>query len=118
MFNFFLNIANNIKLVFVTYVISLILATILFSFVENKSFIDSFYWASVTSLTIGYGDISPATTIGKFISVIFGHFWIFFIIPSVVSNILANLIKNRNEFTHEEQEEIKQMLKELIKIKS
>lgn len=71
------------------------------------------YWSVITSLTIGYGDFSPSTTIGKLFTSFMAHFWIFFIIPSVISHILANLIEDRNAFTHEEQEEIKQTLKHL-----
>lgn len=111
--NLFFKITNNIKYILLTYLISILLASTLFSVIENHSIIDSLYWASITSLTIGYGDLSPNTNLGKILSIVFGHFWIFFIIPSVISHILANLIKNRNEFTHEEQEEIKSTLSKI-----
>lgn len=104
-------ISNNIKYVIWTYLASLILGSLLFSYIENQSLINSFYWCCITSLTIGYGDISPQTSIGKVLSIILGHFWIFFIIPSVISHILSNMIQDRNVFTHEEQEEIKSTLK-------
>lgn len=106
-------ISNNIKYVIYTYLVSLLLGALLFSYIENQSLINSFYWCCITSLTIGYGDVTPQTSIGKVLSIVFGHFWIFFIIPSVISHILSNLIKNKNEFTHEEQEEIKDCLKRI-----
>lgn len=110
---YFLLIANNIRYVFLAYICSLIISSLLFSLLENVSYLDALYWSCVTSLTIGYGDYSPHTIAGKILAIICGHFWIFFIIPSVISHILASLIKNRNEFTHEEQEDIKIDLKQI-----
>lgn len=112
---YFLKLTNSFKYILISYAISLLLASLLFSYIENHSFIDSFYWACVTSLTVGYGDLSPTTSIGKIIAIIFGHFWIFLIIPSIISLIIGNIIQDKNEFTHLEQEEIKAMLKELLK---
>lgn len=106
----FLLISNNIKYVITAYLVSLVLASVLFSIFEDVSILNAFYWSCVTSLTVGYGDYSPHTVIGKLLAIVCGHFWIFFVIPSVVSHILAGLIKNRNEFTHEEQEDIKKDL--------
>lgn len=114
---YFLKLTNSFKYIFFSYIVSLILASILFSYFENHSFFDSLYWSCVTSLTIGYGDLSPTTTSGKILAIVFGHFWIFLIIPSIISLIITNLIQDQNEFTHTEQEEIKAMLKELLKSK-
>lgn len=111
---YFLLLTNNFKYILVSYLCSLLLAASLFTYLENHTFIDSLYWACVTSLTIGYGDFSPVTTGGKITAVIFGHFWIFLIIPSIISLIITNLIQDKNEFTHSEQEDIKNMLKQLL----
>ncbi len=35
-----------------------------------NSYFDSVYWAIVTMATVGYGDITPETNVGKFISII------------------------------------------------
>jgi hypothetical protein len=107
-------LTSKFRYVVLTYVCSLILASILFSIIESHTFFDSLYWACVTSLTIGYGDLAPVTVVGKTLAVVFGHFWIFFIIPSIISLIITNLIKDQNEFTHDEQEDIKKMLKHLV----
>lgn len=47
----------------------LIAGTIGFMFAEHLSFIDAVYFTIVTIATVGYGDISPATPIGKVLAV-------------------------------------------------
>lgn len=37
---------------------------------EGRSFTDSLWWSFVTVTTVGYGDISPSTTIGRIIAAI------------------------------------------------
>jgi|GEM_PF-75278 len=48
----------------------LVVGTIVFMVVENRSFIDGFYYIIVTLATVGYGDIVPATPAGKIITVL------------------------------------------------
>jgi voltage-gated potassium channel len=38
--------------------------------VENMSFSDALWWAFVTTSTVGYGDLSPSTDIGRCIAVV------------------------------------------------
>eukprot|EP01134_Creolimax_fragrantissima_P003115 CFRG3115T1 len=46
--------------------IYILLGALFYSLLEDDSFADSCYWAVVTLSTVGYGDISPETTGGKF----------------------------------------------------
>jgi voltage-gated potassium channel len=46
--------------------------TIIFMIIEDLSLIDGFYFSFVTLATIGYGDIAPATDLGKVVTVIYG----------------------------------------------
>ena len=108
-----LYVANRIWLILLIYLASLILGASLFAVAENKSFFDGLWWASVTALTIGYGDLSPATAAGRAVGIALGHFWIFLIIPMIIANILMHLIEDRNAFTHEEQIEIIERLKRI-----
>jgi small-conductance mechanosensitive channel len=48
----------------------LVVGTIVFMLVENRSLIDAFYYIIVTMATVGYGDIVPATSAGKIIAIL------------------------------------------------
>lgn len=107
---------NSIQMIARLYLASILLAAVLFSVVESKSLVDSIWWCFVTSLTIGYGDIAPVTIAGRIIGVVFGHFWVFCIIPMIVANILMKAIKDENEFSHSEQEQLKSDVAQILKL--
>ena len=44
--------------------------TVFYHFVEKIDWLDSFYFTVVTFTTLGYGDISPQTDIGKLFTVV------------------------------------------------
>ena len=96
--------ANRPMLVGAVYLASLVIAALLFSHFEGKTFGEGLWWSVVTALTIGYGDLYPVTTEMRVITVLFQHFWIFLILPIVIASVLGAIIEDRNKFTHEEQE--------------
>jgi hypothetical protein len=49
----------------------LVAGTIIFMIIEKFSLIDSFYFSFITLATIGYGDFSPSTDLGKLVTVIY-----------------------------------------------
>jgi hypothetical protein len=102
--NELIRLTGSLRRIIMVYAASLLLAAALFSLLEGRTFEDSLWWAVVTALTIGYGDISPATPVGRVISILFQHFWIFGIAPLVIANILTHVLHDENQFSHAEQE--------------
>ena len=99
----------------IAYYLTILAASgLLFSYFEDKPLFESFWWAIVTGLTIGYGDLYPVT-VGKIVAIALMHLVPLLIVPLIVARLLITVIENRNEFTHEEQEEMKSDVKEIKK---
>lgn len=100
---------------FCIYFLIIMSSGFLYSVFEGKSLTDGIWWAIVTGLTVGYGDLYPTTLPGKIVSILLMHSVILFIIPLIVARIVTKVINNRHEFTHREQEAIKKQLDRIEK---
>lgn len=49
----------------------LLIGTVFYSYVEGWGYIDAFYFSATTLTTVGYGDLSPATDVGKLGTVVY-----------------------------------------------
>jgi hypothetical protein len=56
---------------------------------EKMPFADTLYFAFVTGLTIGYGDIVPLTLFGRFVAILIGIVGIFFTGLMVAESVVA-----------------------------
>jgi hypothetical protein len=106
----FFDFILDMRKLIIVYVASLILATILFAVFDYKSFWDSFYWACITSVAVGYGDDVPTSDAGRALTIIFSHFWIYFINPVIIGNVAVRIFRNPHEFTQQEQDWMMSML--------
>ncbi|MEM0203214.1 MAG: ion channel [Archaeoglobaceae archaeon] len=75
--------------------------------VRNLSFFDCIYWAVVTITTVGYGDIVPATPLGKIISMV-----IVLLGVSIVSLFTASIL---SAVMSEEERGLKEEIEKLIR---
>jgi hypothetical protein len=58
---------------FLIYVITIVIfGAVLYHWLEGWSWIDSFYFVVITLTTIGYGDITPTTSLTKLITIFYG----------------------------------------------
>ncbi len=68
-----------------------------------KTFYDAFYWAAITLTTVGYGDLSPVSDVGKTLSIISSLIGIGVIaLPSSI--ITAGYMQELNRRLKEEEE--------------
>lgn len=86
----------------------LFVGTVLFSFLEGWSLTDAFYFVSMTATTVGYGDLTPTTTLSKMITI----FYSLMIIPIILYAFMAiakfeveRIYRQLNRVQRKQQEE-------------
>lgn len=90
----------------------ILISSVLISYVEGKPFTDALWWSIVTCTTVGYGDISPATGIGRVIAVILMIFGIGLV--SMLTGAITTFFADRaNEKKLPSQDALDDILKEL-----
>ena len=114
--NLFVKVANSPRLLVLTSLVLLFVASISYSLFEKKNLLDSLWWALITSTTVGYGDFYPASLGGRVTAIVLLLIMILFLIPMITASFASKLIVNRDAFTHEEQEEMKKLLRKIVDI--
>ena len=61
---------NGFKYVLMVAAIIILLASVAMTYFEHMTFWDALWWSFVTATTVGYGDLSPASGIGRIIACI------------------------------------------------
>ena len=73
-----------------------------------RDFFDAVYWATVSLTTMGYGDIYPVTTIGRFVTMLSSVFGIAIVaLPSgiITAGYMAEIEKTKNTSESEEKKD-------------
>ncbi len=104
---------DSLKELLIVYAALVLICAAAFAHFEQTTYLNGIWWACVTALTVGYGDMFPATAGGKVIAVLLMHASVLFILPLIIGNICSFCMKTQNEFTHHEQEDIKAALQRL-----
>lgn len=73
--------------------------TVFYHFVEKLSWVDAYYFSVITLATVGYGDITPHTDIGKI-------FTTFYVLCGIgIIGLFANLLIRRAAINTQERRE-------------
>jgi len=56
------------------FILALFIGAAIFHSIENYSYLDSFYFTTSTTTTVGYGDIFPRTEGGKIFTIFYSTF--------------------------------------------
>lgn len=99
--------ANSPRTLFISYLLMILVAGVIYGQVEQKSPGDAIWWAVVTASTVGYGDISPVSWPGRVLAALLISTMVLLVIPLITAHFASKLIVDRDAFEHEEQERLK-----------
>ena len=92
----FLNV-NGFKYVICLSIGSIILSSLLMTYFEGMKFQDALWWSFVTTTTVGYGDLSPATSAGRIVASFLMLVGIG-LIGSLTSTITSFFLQNQSSY--------------------
>lgn len=101
-------IVNSWRALLAIYALTVLAGASAFHLLEGRNFGESLWWVFITGLTIGYGDVYPATAGGRILGIVLAHLIIMIIIPMVITYLLGKV--NEDRFSHSEQEDLKSQL--------
>lgn len=97
----------------------IVLSALLFSVFEHQSLSDSLWWAITTATTVGYGDDTPHTAVGKVIAVglMFGGIGFIGLLTSTITDFFTTQTRQKiDEPTPAAQPEMQQLLTKIDRL--
>ena len=88
LFFFLWQIAYKGRNIFLILLVNIVLGWFLFSVFDDKSFAEGQYLALITAMTIGYGDLAPASDVGRAAATgaaVLGQVYLVFIVARLVA---------------------------------
>lgn len=109
--NGFLKTNGFINVLYISVVLILVSATI-YSIAENVPFFDSLWWAFVTTTTVGYGDISPSSSLGKIAAILLMFLGIGFI--GLLTSTITEFFNGNKDKQESSENELMEKMNYLI----
>ncbi|MET8149896.1 potassium channel family protein [Actinoplanes sp. NPDC049668] len=109
-------LANSPRNLMLSYLLLIVVCSVLYHFFEEESFGDSLWWAVVTASTVGYGDISPETWQARVMAAVLISVMVLIVVPLITAHFASKLIVDHDAFRHEEQEELKNNLRHVRRL--
>jgi len=106
-------LANSPPTLILSYSLLIAMCSVIYHFVEDVSYGDALWWAVVTASTVGYGDISPKTGVGRVMAGLLISLMVLIVVPLITAQFASKLIVDHDAFQHDEQEELKNNLREV-----
>ena len=106
-------LANSPPTLILSYSLLITMCSVIYHFVEDVSYGDALWWAVVTASTVGYGDISPKTGVGRVMAGLLISLMVLIVVPLITAQFASKLIVDHDAFQHDEQEELKNNLREV-----
>jgi voltage-gated potassium channel len=96
-------IRNRFKLITFATLLTLLAGTLAMHHLEGLAYIDALYFSVISLTTVGYGDFTPETTLGKLF--VMGYLIVgIAIIAALLNNLLLNIMAKRTlKGKHEKQ---------------
>ena len=101
-----------------SFVLVLVVGTFIYHNVEGWGYLDSTYFMVITATTIGYGDFTPQTMVGKITTMVYsliGITFVFYAISLISHRVFEQKMEERVEDIKEKKAKIKKLKKSVQK---